>query len=85
MPGIEISDVQIDRPTHSPFTRAGDAAVPAGVAERFNWVERLREPGPRVVVAAWTPPKSRGRALGLAALLVVVSGLIAWLFWRRGN
>lgn len=85
VPGVEISDVQIDPPPHAPLARAGDAAMAAGVAERFNWVERLREPGPRVVVAAWTPPKSRGRALWLAAACVAIAGLVVWVFWRRGK
>lgn len=87
VPGVEMTDVSIDRPAHVPLGRAGDGGRAAGVAERFNWVERLREPGPRVVVAEWAPP-ARSRAAGAAALvaLAVALGLgTAWLLRRRGG
>ena len=85
VPGIEISDVQIDRPLHTPLARAGDGALSAGVTERFNWIERQREPGPRVVVAAWAPPLRRFSSGLMAAAALVLAAAAAWLLSRRSR
>lgn len=83
--GVEISDVQIGRPLHAALSRAGDAQRAGGVSETFNWVERLREPGPRVVVAAWAPPRARPLGSLLIAAVVVLATLVAWTTHRRGR
>jgi hypothetical protein len=82
--GVEVSDVQIERPSHGPLVRAGDGALGSGVTERFNWVERLRAPGPRVVVAAWAPPRRRAGFIAASLVLAAVA-LGAWLLARRSR
>lgn len=82
VPGVGITDVQITPPAHAALIRAGDAAVDAGVSERFTWIEKLRTPGPRSVVAAWPAPReSRAAVLGLVGLGVLCLG--AWLATRK--
>lgn len=83
VPGVEITDVLIDPPAHSPLSRAGDGRRSHGVALSFNWIERLREPGPRAVVAVWAPPRSRARASLVIGALMVLVPIVAWLAHRR--
>ena len=83
--GVEISDVQIDRPAHTPLLRAGDAGRAEGVAASFNWIERLREPGPRVVIAAWAPPRARPFGVLLVLVLALLATFAAWTARRRSR
>lgn len=76
--GVEITDVQIDAPAHSALSLAGEAGRPAGVVQRFSWIEGRRAPGPRAVVAAWTPP--RPSALGRILIPLVLLGIVL-AFW----
>lgn len=83
VPGIELTDVEISAPPHTPLLRAGDGAVASGVAQRFTWIERVREPGPRIVVASYAPPKPTRKRFLLAAGLLALAGAMAWVFLRQ--
>ncbi len=82
VPGVEITDVLIEPPTHTRLSRAGDGRRTEGVAQSFNWIERLRAPGPRTVVAAWAPPRSRSLASLVVGALLVLVPVGAWLVHR---
>lgn len=81
--GVEISDVQIRSPHHTPLTLAGEGDRKSGVVDRFTWIEAKRELGPRVIVAAWAPPPPtrRGWLLGAAAGIFLVA-MGGWYFAR---
>jgi len=81
--GVEITDVQIQPPGHTPLLRAGDALLPAGVAERFSWVEARREPGPRGIVATWAPPPKTNVVPVIVLGILVILGLAGLSWYRR--
>lgn len=77
-PGVEITEARITPPPGVKLLVAGDGHA-SGVARRFTWIEAKRPPGPRVIEAAWPPPR-RAHWLLLGAILV--AGLL-WALARR--
>jgi hypothetical protein len=80
--GVEMTDVEIEAPTHAKLTLAGEAGRTSGLATRFTWIEARRTPGPRVAIAAWPePPRSTRRLVVIAAAATAFGGLAWW--WSR--
>ncbi len=79
---VEMTDVEIQAPSHTPLTLAGEGGRSAGLATHFVWLEARRAPGPRVIVAAWAPPSTSWRKLAVFAAVAVALGALA-LGWSR--
>lgn len=81
--GVEMTDVEIESPTHTKLSLAGELGRTTGLATRFSWIEARRAPGPRVAIAAWPPPSSSTRRVVVILLAGTAFGALAWWWSRR--
>jgi len=79
-PDVGISTVEIEPPGAHALIAAGAGALPRSVARQFNWIETAREPGPRVIAAAWGAPQRSRSWILIVLLVLLIAG--AWLRFK---